>query len=182
MRLHQITLVLLIALAAVMMAACGGGGIQPDDETLRGFGFTPIPQESILPIIEFTNSDGDLLTLEDFEGQVVFLNFWATWCPPCRAEMPAMGRLDQQLKSGDFAMIPLNVMEDQKLVSSFVQEYSIDFPIYFDDDASAAGAMGVAALPTTLLINRSGEPVAVVTGTLEWDSPEIVAMFSEWTR
>lgn len=96
--------------------------------------------------------------------------------------MPAMERLADELSGGNFEMIPINVQEPVDLVKSFVKEFEIGFTVYLDPDADAARAVGVSGLPTSILIDRDGTAVAVVTGAIEWDSEEMVSMMKKWVR
>ena len=93
-----------------------------------------------------------------------------------------MELLAEELKGGDFIMIPINVQEPQSMVESFLTEFEIGFPVYLDPEADAARAIGVSGLPTSILIDRNGTAVAAVTGAIEWDSDEIIAMMDKWTR
>ena len=154
----------------------------PSPEALNKLGFRSIPGDRDFPDISFTDINGDIHKLQEYRGSVVLLNFWATWCPPCRAEMPGMGKLAHELKGRDFVMLPLNVQESAVMVQSFVEEFNVDFPVYLDIDAEAAMTVGVSGLPTSILINRDGNAIAAVTGTLKWDSEEIISVMQEWTR
>jgi len=114
--------------------------------------------------------DGKMLRLADQKGKVVFLNFWATWCPPCKEEMPAMERLYQRYKDKGFVVLALSVdAEGGRVVSPFVKEYKLSFPIGLDPKMEVADRYGVRALPTSFLANRTGALVAVALGPREWD-------------
>jgi peroxiredoxin len=93
-----------------------------------------------------------------------------------------MGRLAKELKGGDFIMIPINVQEPPALVRAFIEEYEVDFPVYLDEQAEAARAMGVNGLPTTVLIDRNGNATALAVGALEWDDEAVIDMFKDWAR
>jgi len=174
--------ILIAGLLIVFMFASCTAAKPPSIDTLKELGMQPIPGDREVPNISFRELDGTPVSLEDYRGSVVLLNFWASWCPPCRAEMPSMGRLAEELKGGDFIMIPINVQEPPALVRAFIEEYEVDFPVYLDEQAEAARAMGVNGLPTTVLIDRNGYAVALAVGALEWDDEAVIDMFKDWTR
>jgi thiol-disulfide isomerase/thioredoxin len=176
---------LLPVFLAFLLSACSNSNrpVVPDAELLEKLGFTPLDEDRQIPDISFLNLENSQSErLQDFRGSVVLLNFWASWCPPCRAEMPSMEKLHSELKGSDFVMISVNVQEEVTLINAFLREYELDFPIYMDPDGSAAREIGVAGLPTSILIDRKGRAVAVVTGTLEWDSEAMLGIMKNWTR
>jgi len=130
-----------------------------------------------LPAPDFTLKDMDnkQFSLKDYRGKVVMLNFWATWCPPCRREMPSMERLHQKLKGKDFVVLALNQMEDGDQVFAFTGDLGVDltFPILFDKDSSVSRAYGVMGLPTTYLIDKKGNMRFRAIGGREFDHPEV---------
>lgn len=168
--------------AAILILISCGSGHSPTDETLSSLGLLPVNTDLETPSISFTDIDGESFTLDDFSGSVVFMNFWASWCPPCRAEMPSMARLNSELQNLDFEMIAINVGEAESLVTAFVEEYEVDVPVYFDPMGEAAGTFGISALPTTIILDRKGNVRAAISGGLEWDSPEMISMFKEWSK
>jgi peroxiredoxin len=130
-----------------------------------------------LPAPDFTLADMDKkkYSLKDYRGKVIMLNFWATWCPPCRREMPSMERLHQKLKGKDFVVLALNQMEDGDQVFTFTGDLGVDltFPILFDKDSSVSRAYGVMGLPTTYLIDKKGNVRFRAIGGREFDHPEV---------
>jgi len=154
----------------------------PDAEVFRELGLYPITGNQLFPDILFVDQDGRNLRLSDFKGSVVLLNFWASWCPSCRAEMPSMERLFEELENSDFAMVPINVQESSELVEAFLEEYEIDFPVYYDLAGNAAREVGVMGLPTSVLIDREGFIKAAVAGGFDWNSKNLVSMMRRWTR
>ena len=108
--------------------------------------------------------------LKELRGQLLFLNFWATWCVPCREEMPSMERLYQRYKSRGLVVVGLSVDRNRPAVAPFVKRLELTFPIGLDPDMAVAERYRVRALPSTFLIDRSGNTVAVAFGAREWDS------------
>jgi len=154
----------------------------PDAELLRSLGLHPVANGQLLPDITFVDQDGRELKLSDFHGSTILLNFWATWCPPCRAEIPSMVELSKKLENSDFAMIPINVRETSELVEAFLEDVEGDFPVYYDFDGNAANEIGIRAFPTSILINRDATVLAAVVGGFEWNDDELVAMLKKWAE
>jgi peroxiredoxin len=130
--------------------------------------------------IDFTLSDlsGKKVSLSSFKGKLVFLNFWATWCPPCRGEMPSMERLYQKLKGQGLAILAVDLQEDAKSVQKFVAEHKLTFPILLDTDGKVGATYGARSIPTTYIIGRDGSALGGTIGGREWDSPEMIAFFT----
>ena len=127
----------------------------------------------------FIDGEGRELTLEDFRGRVVLLNVWATWCVPCREEMPTLDRLQARLGGDDFHVLPLSIdRAGLGPVRRFYEEIGIrHLGMYLAEDLRAMLALGAIGLPTTILIDRDGRKIARLVGPAEWDSPEAVAQF-----
>ncbi|RMF88322.1 MAG: TlpA family protein disulfide reductase [Nitrospinota bacterium] len=137
-----------------------------------------MPEEpQAAPAFLLPDLSGKVVALEDLQGKVVFLNFWATWCPPCRAEMPAMERLFQRMQGKDFALLAINFQESRQQVEEFMQEFQLHFPALLDSEGVAGTAYRVIGLPTTYILDRKGRIVASVVGSREWDSEEAYAFF-----
>jgi len=120
------------------------------------------------------------LTLADFEGRVVLLNIWATWCPPCREEMPTLDALQARLGGSDFHVLPLSIdRAGLEPVRRFYRETGIrNLDLYIAEDTRAMLALAVVGLPTTILIDRIGRERGRLAGPAEWNSPEAVAQIS----
>ena len=117
--------------------------------------------------------NGGKVTLGDYAGKFVLINFWATWCAPCRKEMPAMSNLHDQFNSRGLEVIGVHVGPSLAGVKKFLEAVPVSFTILLDKDMSLA-SWGVRGLPTTFLINPDGKLVYKATGEREWDSPEMV--------
>jgi thiol-disulfide isomerase/thioredoxin len=138
---------------------------------------TPQP----VPEISFQDADGQPRTLADFSGKVVLLNLWATWCAPCRTEMPTLDRLQAELGGPDFEVVALSVdRKGPEVVSKFFEEIGIEhLALNIDASSKAMFTLGAFGLPLTLLIDREGREVGRVNGPAEWDSPEMVAFIRD---
>jgi thiol-disulfide isomerase/thioredoxin len=121
--------------------------------------------------------DGKKRRLADLRGKVVLVNFWATWCPPCRREMPSLERLSNALKDTSFEILAVNVAENLDTVFSFTGtlEPTPTFPIVFDKDGSVLKAWPVMGLPTTFILDKQGRIVYRAVGGREFDDPAIQA-------
>ena len=129
-----------------------------------------------LPDIEFRDRDGKDLRLSNFKGRVVLLNVWATWCPPCRREMPTLDRLQGMLGGKDFEVLALSIdRAGTHAVEAFFMEIGIKhLRLYIDQSTAAMRKLAVVGVPTTLLIDREGREVWRYAGAAEWDSDEWV--------
>ncbi len=132
------------------------------------------------PDFDTVDLKGDVWSLSKLKGQVVFLNFWATWCPPCREEMPSMERLYAKLPKEKFEMIALFNKDDPAAVKNFVAKLGITFPILSDEYNFAGTKYGLTGLPETFIIDKQGVIQEKYIGSVEWDSPEIVDMLMKY--
>lgn len=131
-------------------------------------------QPEQVPVITFSDADGKQRTLADWKGRVVLLNLWATWCAPCRKEMPSLDRLQVELGSKDFEVVALGV--DRLGLAGgkkFLEQTKVTrLALYVDATARAGNTLRAVGMPATLLIDREGREVGRLTGPAEWDSPE----------
>jgi len=115
--------------------------------------------------------------LEDLKGKVVFLNFWATWCVPCREEMPAMERLYREYGERGLVVLAVNFQESPDTVKRFMRELHLTFPTVLDSDGAAARDFAVRGLPVSFLLSRDGRILWQAIGSREWDGAEARAYF-----
>jgi thiol-disulfide isomerase/thioredoxin len=121
--------------------------------------------------------EGMPVSLADFRGRVILLNFWATWCAPCVAEMPSLDRLEAMLGGKDFTVIALSEDLSPTAIGPFFSEHGLTRLRRYHDPAGAlARAFSLRGLPTTVLIDREGRVLGRFEGPAEWDSPEAVAL------
>jgi thiol-disulfide isomerase/thioredoxin len=130
-----------------------------------------------VPDLNFQDAAGKPLRLADFHGKVVLLNLWATWCVPCRAEMPTLDRLQAQLGGAGFEVVALSIdRSGMKAVDPFFHKIGLaHLARYLDPSGEAAGHLGLLGLPTTLLIDPEGRELGRLVGPAEWDSTEMIA-------
>jgi thiol-disulfide isomerase/thioredoxin len=134
------------------------------------------------PEIAFTDERGTARTLRDFRGQAILVNFWATWCGPCKKEMPSLDRLQAALGSDRFQVLP--VSQDKiavdKVRAFYTQQTIADLPLYIDQTGTSQRAFAVTGLPATVLIDGEGRVVGRMVGPAEWDSPEAQALLKHF--
>ena len=117
------------------------------------------------------NVQGESVTLSQYHGKVVILNFWATWCPPCREEMPSMERLYRKYKDQGLVILAVSADENgKKAVSQFLQRTPYSFPILLDSDSVAQNTYGVFRFPESFIIDREGIVVQKIIGGRDWTS------------
>jgi len=141
-----------------------------------GKGLTQLPDRPQAPDFVLADIDGNQYRLSDYRGQVVIVNFWATWCPPCRAEMPSMQRAWQQLEKEGILMLGINVGEDEDTIFQFTANYPVEFPLLMDQDSRVINQWPVRGLPTTFVVSPAGKITYRAIGGREWDDPDLLAM------
>jgi peroxiredoxin len=142
--------------------------------------FGEAPPDPLRPGVEappfalVADGDGKRVTLEDFRGRVVLLNFWATWCKACEDEMPAMEHLHRSLKDHGFSLVAVSVDEDREDVLAFRKTLDLTFAILLDPDRSVANAYQTYRFPESFLIDAEGRILARYIGPRDWDAPAYV--------
>ena len=115
---------------------------------------------------------GRPVTIDDYKGKVVLLNIWATWCPPCRVEMPSMQHLHQKLAGTDFRLVAVSVdEEDSTVVNKFARQLGLTFEILHDQDGTIRGIYQTTGVPESFVIDRDGVIVKKIIGAADWDAP-----------
>jgi len=136
---------------------------------------TPIPEAPQAPAFDLTGPNGERYRLEDMRGKPLIVNFWATWCPPCRAEMPSMERAWKELADEDILLIGINVGEDADTVNGFIEQVPVSFPLPMDTDSKLTQTWPLLrGLPTTFVVDPDGRLVYLATGEREWDDPVLL--------
>jgi thiol-disulfide isomerase/thioredoxin len=140
------------------------------------FNFAPSASKPA-PELAFEDAAGNPLTLEDFRGKVVVLNLWATWCGPCRKEMPSLDRLQAKFGGDGVVVLPLSLDRGElSRIQAFYDEVGIqNLQIYRDPKGAASHVLGAFGLPTTVVLDRDGREVGRVLGPAEWDGDEALA-------
>ncbi len=139
-----------------------------------GEGLTSLLDKPRAPDFQLSDVDGNIHHLSDYRGRVLIVNFWATWCPPCRAEMPSMQRAWEKLQQEGIMMLAVNVGEDEDTIFQFTANYPVEFPLLMDLDSKIIGQWPVRGLPTTFVVDPQGRLTYRAIGGREWDKTELL--------
>jgi peroxiredoxin len=138
----------------------------------------PASSARVAPVFELPLADGGRAAYREHAGEVVLLHFWATWCPPCREELPALQALHAQLAPQGLRVLAVSVDGGSaETVARFAAERGLDFAVLHDPREEVARLYGVAAYPTSVVIDRAGRVLLAAPGAFAWDSPASVAWF-----
>jgi peroxiredoxin len=146
------------------------GRVLPLDAAIKELDLVRPARPKLADDFSLPMPDGTTFRLADQRGKVVFVNFWATWCPPCREEMPAMERLWQRYRNEGLVLVAVSLDADPKVVPPFVKGQRLTFPIVLDPHMQSANAYGVRALPSSFLVDRKGYLAALALGPRVWDN------------
>lgn len=133
------------------------------------------------PVIDFMlkNLQGEKLSPKDFRGKFLWINFWASWCGPCRAEMPSMQKIWEKFGGKNFALLAINLREKKEPVYSFVKNNGYTFPVLLDKTGEVASSYGVKAIPTSFFAGPEGKIVGVAVGAREWDNEKFYSFLKD---
>jgi thiol-disulfide isomerase/thioredoxin len=148
-------------------------------DAIESAGFQALKEKVSIVDFSLLSLAGETRTLSGLQGKVVFLNFWATWCPPCRAEMPSMQELYDKFKAQGLEILAVNVQEDAKTVSAFMKKNKLSFPVLLDGSGRIAQTYGVRGIPTSYLVDRNGYILGSIVGGKEWNTAETYAGFQK---
>jgi peroxiredoxin len=135
---------------------------------------TAIPGKIMAPDFALQDTEGKMHRLSDYRGKPVIINFWTTWCPPCREELPSMNRAWHLLEKEGIAMLALNMGEDEDAIFIFSADYPTDFPILMDQSGEVIEQWPVKGLPTTYVIAPDGTIAYRAIGSREWDDKALL--------
>ena len=129
---------------------------------------------------DFSVRDSDRsVTLNQFRGQVLVLNFWATWCPPCVAELPSLMEMQQRLRAKGVVVLGISIDVDADAYHRFLKEREVNFLTVLDPEQKVAGLYGTAGWPETYVIDRQGVMRRKFVGPINWDSPDVMEFLSK---
>lgn len=142
---------------------------------------TPLLNPVVAPSFSLQDMDGDIFAFESLRGKVIMVNFWATWCPPCRREMPSMESLYQSFKDEPFTILAINQWEAPDHVFAYMGQLDVfpNFPILFDTDSAVSEDYDVRGLPTTLLIDKQGRIVYRAVGGRDFNHSNVRKIIRE---
>ena len=160
--MHRFAAIILSAALLAGPAIGAAGELQPYEERAE------------TPALDLPDLGGRQHTLDSYRGQVVLVNFWASWCPPCLAEMPSMQRLATALQDRPFRLLAVNVRESSSKVWKFKKLMNVTFTTLLDSKGEASQAWDIEIYPTSYLIDADGRMRYVAYGPVDWDSDEII--------
>ncbi len=141
-----------------------------------------LPQPFPIALVDFTNPVGQPINFEHYKGKVVVVNVWATWCPPCVRELPALNRLDKSLDAEHFALIPISIdAEAVNVVQPFLESLELStFNSYFDPQQQLRDVFPLDTIPATFILNEQGELVAYVRSFVNWDDKNVISFLNQF--
>ena len=184
LRLTVSILILLLPLAGLIISREGFPHRQAavaitEDDFLKKLNIEISDKKVRAPDFTLRDLQGNAVRLQDLRGKVVFLNFWATWCPPCRLEMPTMEQLHKEFSDRGLVVLAVNFRESLDEVRSFLKQHGLTFTTLLDEQERAFGLYRAWSLPTTYLINKEGDIVGKVIGYRDWHSEQAKAFFRQ---
>jgi len=140
-------------------------------------GIQPVKAGKKAPVFSLEDLSGKKSELKQYRGKVVFLNFWATWCGPCKEEMPSMEELSKKFKEKDFVFLAISVdYAGIKPVKEFIEKYRYTFPVLIDPKCKTLDLFEVKGIPTTFLVDKKGIIIGKAVGPRDWNRSEVVSI------
>lgn len=149
---------------------------------LKAFNFQALKTPIALPDFALADLSGTMVRIESFRGKWVLLNFWATWCPPCRAEMPGMNELQKAFGGSTFTFVAIDSQEEPSKVKEFIEREQYTMPVLLDVDGNVSATFGINSLPTTFLVDPQGIVQGGMIGSQHYDTPEARAFLGSISR
>ena len=175
--------IMIIALLAALLAALHlplfaqqNKSVSSVHDLLRSVGLSK-PSMSLAPDFNLLDPNGTLVGLSNYRGKVVLLNFWATWCGPCREEMPSLENLNQSFDDQGLAILAVNQRENAALVTRFMKTNGLNFTTPLDTTGRVAGYYRVYGIPVSYLIDANGQLIGMRSGPLDWARPAVIGVF-----
>jgi len=156
----------------------GTQGYAASDDLFAKIGMSKMGNATAAPDFTLKDLAGNSVSLRDFRGNTVFLNFWATWCQPCRWEMPSMENLYRQLRGKGLVMLAVDLKEDRNQVAGFMNQLQLSFPALLDRDGTVSSQYRVFGLPVTFVIDPRGRITAKHAGAKDWANRDVVQFFN----
>lgn len=172
--LNRVLITAMLSLMSIVSA-----GPTRASESFVPFEMSRLPAGSTAVPFELKALDGKVVKLSELAGKVVLVNFWATWCGPCKEEMPSLARLQQQLDPAQFVLLTVTTDLHRQGIAQFLSRLGVSLPVLFDDDQDVSRSFMVRGLPTTIVIARDGMLVGRAVGPRAWDSPEALAVMRQ---
>lgn len=165
--------------SCLLVVALQAQAAAPAAELAKQAGMEAYPVALKGPQWQLARMDGERRSPDDYKGRIVLLNFWASWCPPCRDEFPSLERLQKKLGGKDFTVLAISTSDSQSGVERFLGGRSPVFDILMDDDDKVSTAFRARGVPVTYLLDRQGRLLAGKTGPQQWDSPAMEVLIQQ---
>ncbi|MBB1323850.1 MULTISPECIES: TlpA disulfide reductase family protein [unclassified Shewanella] len=155
---------------------------QTTDSTLERINI--LPQPFPVALVDFSDIVGEPVNFDQYKGKVVVINLWATWCPPCVRELPALNRLDQTLDAAHFALLPISIdAEAVAIVQPFLESLGLPtFNSYFDPQQRLRDVFPLDTIPATFILNEQGDLVAYVRSYVDWDDKNVISFLEQFRK
>ena len=151
------------------------------EQLFSDVGVLPIPPDTDPLEIKLEDPTGRPISLGEFRGKIVFINFWTTWCLACVIEMPSMEKLHQKFKDKDFVMLAVNLQESASKIKQFYKEYKLTFTTLLDSTGDVGAGLGIRSIPTTFILDKKGRILGKALGPREWEGKKSIALFEYLT-
>lgn len=170
--------------APQLVAAQNGPANRPwYAERFEALGFHVFEEPTSIPDFKVQpRSGGESAGPADFKGKIILLNFWATWCPPCRQEMPSIEALHKALSGEAFTVFAVSVKESSNTVAAFLKQNPYTYPIYLDTSGEVSSNFASRGIPTTFVLDKDGKAIAAIIGSRSYSDPEVIRLFKELAR
>ena len=164
---HYFMIRKLVAQCLALMALAASPGVQA-----QGYEVKPWPARQAVPALAGTDLQGQDWRLTNLRGKAVLINFWASWCEPCQAEMPSLQSLAEFYGPDQLVVLAVNFKESAPAVQRYVQRTGLSLPVLLDPAGAMAHAWGIKVFPTTVLVSANGQVRSLVRGGLDWSGPQ----------
>jgi len=168
--------------SGALFPAKSEAGNSEKDRFFKEMGILPVPAQPVPGDIELVDLIGNRILLADYRGSIVFLNFWTTWCPPCRKEMPALEKLHRLLKYEKFVILAVSLKESAEKVDAFFKKQKLTFAAMLDPRGDAGKKLAIGQIPTTLILNKKGEIIGKALGSRHWADRTSIDLFTGLSR
>ncbi len=170
----------IITIIIILLSACSKQEIIVDKNDLYFIeGINRVESSIKAPEFTLKNVSDDNISLSDYRGKVVFINFWANWCAPCKEEMPTIENLKQLTKDLDVVIITINVAESKEIVENYLNENKYTFISLLDTDKKVSTDYAVRSIPSTFILNKKGMVVGTKLGAHDWDGENVIKILKE---
>jgi peroxiredoxin len=179
----QAFIVVVLLLLTFSLSAQEEIDLSAAEQLFYNSGFGVLKETTVAPDFTVQTLDGNTVSLSDYQGKVVLLNLWATWCPPCREEMPSMQTMYEELKGRGFTILavaaPNPPRETREKIENFISDGQFSFPVLIDSEYQVNGIYGTGSIPTSWVVDAEGNLIARLVGATDWTSDPIMAAFEE---